>query len=142
VLIFNTYGPRMNPADGRVVINLLMQGLKGEPLTIYGSGKQTRSFCYVDDLVAGIRAFAQTELQGPVNIGNDGEYTILELADAVASLFPDKKLDRTFHDLPVDDPLQRRPDLSQAKKLLNWSPRVSLKEGLARMLDWMRTASL
>ena len=138
VRIFNTYGPRMNPADGRVVINLLLQALKGEALTVYGSGKQTRSFCYVDDLIAGILAFAASSHSGPMNIGNEREFTILELADKVQALFPGKKLEIQFKDLPKDDPTQRRPDISLAKKTLGWQPHLDLESGLTRMLAWLK----
>jgi dTDP-glucose 4,6-dehydratase len=137
VRIFNTYGPRMNPNDGRVVINFLVQALKGEALTIYGDGKQTRSFCYVDDLVDGILKFFNNGHPGPMNIGNDGEFTILELAETVRSLFPEKQLDIEFHPLPQDDPKRRRPDLTLARKELNWSPRVNLKTGLQKMSEWL-----
>ena len=140
VRIFNTYGPRMNPADGRVVINLLLQGLQGEPLTVYGSGKQTRSFCYVDDLVRGILAFAASGKTGPINIGNEGEFTILELAEKIQKLFPEKKLTVQFKELPKDDPTQRRPDITLARSELKWEPRIPLEEGLVRMLEWLKTA--
>lgn len=141
VRIFNTYGPRMNPQDGRVVINFLVQALKGEPLTVYGDGKQTRSFCYVSDLVDGIVRYAETDLTEPVNIGNDKEFTILELAQEVQSLAATqgKKLELKFFELPADDPKQRRPDITKAKKLLApWQPRVPLREGLTKMLEWLK----
>ncbi len=137
VRIFNTYGPRMNPADGRVVINLLVQAIKKETLTIYGTGAQTRSFCYVDDLVAGITTFAATTHTGPVNIGNDKEFSILELTEKVRELFPDRKLNLDHLPLPKDDPQRRRPDLTLARKVLNWEPRVPLVEGLAKMRAWL-----
>ncbi len=139
VRIFNTYGPRMNPADGRVVINLLMQALRGEGLTVYGDGKQTRSFCYVSDLIAGIVAYGDREgLSEPVNVGNDGEFTILELAQVVQKIFSTKKLQIVHLPLPKDDPRQRKPELTRAReKLSPWKPMVSLEEGLRKMLDFM-----
>ncbi|MBX2995620.1 MAG: NAD-dependent epimerase/dehydratase family protein [Bdellovibrionaceae bacterium] len=140
VRIFNTYGPRMNPSDGRVVINLLVQALDGKPLTIFGEGKQTRSFCYVDDLCAGIELYAQSELTEPVNIGNDREFTILELAQIVQRMFPEKKLDIRFMEMPKDDPRQRRPDLTKAKKhLQGWAPRIALEDGLVHMRRWLES---
>jgi len=139
VRIFNTYGPRMNPADGRVVINFLAQALRGEALSVYGDGSQTRSFCYVDDLVAGILAYASSAQTRPINIGNEREFTILDLVEAVRALFPEKKLKVEHRALPQDDPRKRRPDLSLAKATLQWSPKIELKEGLSRMLDWLRT---
>lgn len=143
VRIFNTYGPRMNPNDGRVVINFLVQALKSENLSVYGSGKQTRSFCYVDDLVAGIMKYAASDLAEPVNIGNDKEFTILELAQTVQEIFSDKKLKLEFFDLPKDDPKQRCPDLKKAReKLSSWEPKVSLKEGLTQMNRWLEKEDL
>lgn len=139
VRIFNTYGPRMNPNDGRVIINFLVQALKNEPLTVYGTGEQTRSFCYVDDLVAGIRAYANTRLTAPVNLGNDREFTILEAARTVQNIFAEKKLRIIHMDLPKDDPRQRKPLLARAKKELSpWEPKISLEVGLRRVLDWLR----
>lgn len=139
VRIFNTYGPRMNPNDGRVIINFLVQALKNEPLTVYGSGHQTRSFCYVDDLVAGIRAYADTQLTGPVNLGNDREFTILEAAKTVQNIFAEKNLQIVHMDLPKDDPKQRKPLLTLAKKeLAPWEPKISLEIGLKRVLEWLR----
>lgn len=137
VRIFNTYGPRMNPDDGRVVINFLVQALRGETLTVYGDGQQTRSFCYVDDLVDGILKFYESNLPGPMNIGNDREFTILELAEAVRALFPEKKLGLEFRPLPVDDPKRRRPDLALARKELRWNPQIDLKTGLSKMAAWL-----
>jgi UDP-glucuronate decarboxylase len=139
VRIFNTYGPRMNPVDGRVVINFLVQALKGEKLSIYGDGKQTRSFCYVDDLIQGLMLYAQSSLTEPVNIGNDREFSILELAEKTRALFPEKTLELSFQDFPQDDPLQRCPDLSLAKKVLKWEPQTQIEDGLKRMLDWLKT---
>jgi UDP-glucuronate decarboxylase len=135
--IFNTYGPRMHPNDGRVVSNFIVQALKGLPITIYGDGNQTRSFCYVDDLVGGLILLMGTadEVSGPVNIGNPGEFTIGELADMVIALTGSRS--RVVHmPLPVDDPRQRRPDISKANELLGWRPTVPLKEGLNRTIAY------
>jgi nucleoside-diphosphate-sugar epimerase len=139
VRIFNTYGPGMNPADGRVVINFLVQALKGSELSIYGHGNQTRSFCFVDDLIAGIMTYADSRETDPINIGNPNEFTVLELAEAVMRLFPGKGLKLRHEDLPMDDPQQRCPDISRAKARLNWEPKISLDEGLKRMLVWLET---
>lgn len=130
VRIFNTYGPRMNPDDGRVVSNFIVQALRGEDITIYGDGEQTRSFCYVDDLLEGfVRLMNQDETTGPVNIGNPSEFTMLELAEKVlAKVKSDSKL--TFHPLPGDDPKQRKPDITLAKEHLDWEPKVDLDQGL------------
>ena len=131
VRIFNTYGPRMHPDDGRVVSNFIVQALKGEDITIYGDGRQTRSFCYVDDLLEGmIRAMnSPDDITGPINIGNPREFTILELANRVIELTGSRsKL--IFKPLPPDDPRQRRPDITLAQKLLGWAPRIELREGL------------
>jgi len=139
VRIFNTYGPRMHPNDGRVVSNFIMQALKGENLTIYGDGQQTRSFCYVDDLIEGfVRLMAQTETVGPVNIGNPGEFTMLELAEQV--LKHTKSKSKIVHKpLPSDDPRQRQPDITLAKKYLKWEPKVPLTEGLKRTIAYFKT---
>ncbi len=138
VRIFNTYGPRMNPYDGRVVVNFLVQGIKGEDLTVYGDGKQTRSFCYVDDLTAGIRRYADAKILEPVNLGNDREFSVLELAEIVRDeIFPEKKLKIVFQELPQDDPLQRRPDLTRARKQLSWEPKTALRDGLKKMTEWL-----
>jgi len=142
VRIFNTYGPRMNPVDGRVVINFLVQALQNSPLTIYGDGSQTRSFCYVDDLVRGIRAYAKSENILPINIGNPVEFSIRQLTDEIQKLFPSKKFELSFHPFPQDDPKQRRPDITQARTRLAWEPQVSLADGLSRMLEWLKTQSL
>jgi UDP-glucuronate decarboxylase len=137
VRIFNTYGPRMDPDDGRVVTNLVGQALKGKPLTIYGEGKQTRSFCYVDDLIRGIVAMSSLPKNPftPINIGNPTEFTILQLAEKVTS-----KLGGIirFRDLPVNDPMQRKPDIVLAKKILNWEPKVDLDKGLDLMIQYMK----
>jgi len=139
VRIFNTYGPRMHPNDGRVVSNFIVQALKGEDLTIYGDGSQTRSFCYVDDLIEGfIRLMAQTETVGPVNIGNPGEFTMLQLAELTLKLVGSKS--KIVHQpLPADDPRQRRPDITLAKRVLKWEPTVPLEEGLKRTIAYFKT---
>jgi UDP-glucuronate decarboxylase len=134
VRIFNTYGPRMHPKDGRVVSNFIMQALKDEPITLYGTGSQTRSFCYVDDLVTGMIAMMdQDEMTGPVNLGNPGEFSILELATLVKELTGSKS-EIVFQPLPQDDPVRRRPDISLAKEKLGWEPAVPLRDGLVRTI--------
>jgi UDP-glucuronate decarboxylase len=139
VRIFNTYGPRMNPSDGRVVINFLVQGMDGKNLTVHGDGKQTRSFCYVDDLINGIWAYSQKNLHEPVNLGSEFQFTILDLAEKVKKLFPEKKLDIEFINRPVDDPQDRRPDLTKARKLLApWDSSTPLEVGLKHLLNWLR----
>lgn len=138
VRIFNTYGPRMNPNDGRVVINFLVQASRGEALTVYGTGQQTRSFCFISDLVAGINAYAETQIVEPVNLGNDTEFTINELVEEVKKLYAHKNLSLKYLDLPHDDPTRRRPDLTKARKLLSpWRPTVSLAQGLIEMKNWV-----
>lgn len=139
IRIFNTYGPRMNKNDGRVVSNFIVQALKGEDITIYGSGMQTRSFCYVDDLIDGMMRMMNCEnFTGPVNIGNPGEFTMLELAEKVIALTGSKsKL--VFHPLPSDDPTQRKPVIELAKEKLDWQPKISLDEGLVKTIDYFRT---
>lgn len=136
--IFNTYGPRMQPNDGRVVSNFILQALRGEDITIYGDGSQTRSFCYVDDLIEGIVRFMnQTECVGPMNLGNPVEFTILELAQKVIELTGSKS--RIVHrPLPEDDPKQRQPDISLARRVLGWEPKVPLEEGLRRTIPYFR----
>jgi UDP-glucuronate decarboxylase len=138
VRIFNTYGPRMDPDDGRVISNFITQALRGEPLTIYGDGKQTRSFCYVDDLIRGFIAMMDQDQEiGPVNLGNPGEFTMLELAHEVlretGSTSP-----ITHVPLPADDPKQRCPDISKAKRVLGWEPTIPLKEGLVKTVAYYR----
>jgi dTDP-glucose 4,6-dehydratase len=135
--IFNTYGPRMRPEDGRVIPNFISQALLGKPLTVYGSGKQTRSYCYVDDLVAGIDKLMRSSIHEPVNLGNPNEMTVLELAKVILSMTGSKSR-LVYKDLPVDDPKQRCPDIARAKKDLGWSPRVGLKTGLAGTIDYFR----
>ncbi len=140
VRIFNTYGPRMNPSDGRVVVNFLVQGMSGQKLTIHGDGKQTRSFCYVDDLIDGIWAYAKKEIYEPVNLGSEFQFTILELAQKVQKLFPEKNLEIEFQERPVDDPQDRRPDLTKARKLLApWNSNTPLEVGLKHMLTWLQS---
>lgn len=138
VRIFNTYGPRMHPDDGRVVSNFIVQALRGEDLTIYGDGKQTRSFCYVDELIEGfIRLMAHPTQVEPVNLGNPGEFTMLELAEKVIEKVGGRSK-ITFRPLPMDDPRQRQPDISLAKKLLDWQPNVALDEGLEHTIAFFR----
>jgi UDP-glucuronate decarboxylase len=140
VRIFNTYGPRMLANDGRVVSNFIVQSLKGENLTVYGDGSQTRSFCYVDDLIEGfVRLMNQEKTVGPVNIGNPGEFTMLELAELVLKKVGGKSK-ITNLPLPADDPKQRRPDISLAREMLDWEPKVPLEEGLNRTIDYFRQA--
>ncbi len=138
VRIFNTYGPRLHPGDGRVISNFMMQALRGEPLTIYGDGSQTRSFCYVDDLIEGIVRLSRAEEHLPVNIGNPDEFTILECARAVLEVTGSKS-ELRFEPLPIDDPMRRRPDITKASRILGWEPRVALREGLRRSLEFFRT---
>ncbi|HJQ08210.1 MAG TPA: UDP-glucuronic acid decarboxylase family protein [Candidatus Saccharimonadales bacterium] len=135
--IFNTYGPGMDPEDGRVVSNFITQALAGKPLTIYGDGSQTRSFCYVDDLVKGIMKLAASDEEGPINLGNPSEFTVLELADQIIELAgTQSKLEH--HPLPVNDPTQRQPNISKAKAKLAWEPRVSLHDGLGKTITYFR----
>ena len=135
VRIFNTYGPRLRPADGRVVSNFLVQALDGKPLTIYGSGEQTRSFCYVDDEVRGIIGLFDSEVADPVNLGNPNEFTMLELADVVREVTGSSS-DLAFEPLPTGDPARRQPDITRARSLLGWQPTIELREGLTRLRDW------
>jgi UDP-glucuronate decarboxylase len=139
VRIFNTYGPRMHPRDGRVVSNFIVQALTGEDITIYGDGQQTRSFCYVDDLIEAIVRMMQTDADftGPVNIGNPTEFTMLALAERVLSLARSKSR-IVFAPLPGDDPRQRKPDLTLARKELGWQPTVSLEDGLKETIAYFR----
>ncbi|QDV17392.1 UDP-glucuronate decarboxylase [Gimesia panareensis] len=138
VRIFNTYGPRMDPNDGRVISNFINQALRGEPITIYGDGQQTRSFCYVDDLISGfLKMMEQEETTGPVNIGNPVENTMLELAEAVLQNV-DSASKLAYEPLPQDDPKQRCPDITKAKTILKWEPQVSLQEGLGKTVEYYR----
>jgi len=137
--IFNTYGPKMNPFDGRVVSNFIVQALTGEDITVYGKGEQTRSFCYVDDLIDGITKFmsSSSEINGPINLGNNSEFTMIELAEKVLNLTGSKsKL--IFKSLPLDDPRQRQPDLTKAKAELDWEPSVSLDDGLKETINYFK----
>ena len=137
VRIFNTYGPRMHPKDGRVVSNFIVQALQGEPITLYGDGMQTRSFCYVDDLISGFVALMNSgdDLVGPVNIGNPGEFTIRELAEMVIDLTGSRS--KLIHEpLPADDPKQRQPNITLAKEKLGWEPKIPLREGLIRTIAY------
>jgi len=139
VRIFNTYGPNMDPSDGRVVSNFIVQALRGAPLTVYGSGEQTRSFCFVDDLISGFRSFMDSPeaLPGPLNLGNPAEYSMLELAETILRITgSSSKI--SFVPLPVDDPERRKPDISQAARNLGWTPKVSLEEGIGRTVKYFR----
>lgn len=140
VRIFNTYGPRMHPNDGRVVSNFIVQALKGEPITIYGDGQQTRSFCYVTDLIEGFVRFMNSpdHITGPINLGNPGEFTMLELAKRVIALSNSSSI-ITFRPLPQDDPKQRRPDISKAKEQLGWEPTIQLDEGLTHTIAYFES---
>jgi len=140
VRIFNTYGPRMHPNDGRVVSNFIVQALKGEDITIYGDGQQTRSFCYVDDMIEGFMRMMDStpDFTGPVNLGNPSEYTMLQLAENVLRLVGGKSR-LSFHPLPVDDPRQRRPDITLAKSKLSWEPKVCLEDGLKETIAYFKT---
>jgi len=137
VRIFNTYGPRMRLNDGRALPNFLYQALSGQPITVYGDGKQTRSFCYVSDLIDGILRLLDSDEHLPVNIGNPQEITIMEFAERVRAL-TGNQVPLTFKPLPQDDPKRRRPDITKARKLLNWEPKVSLEEGLQRTLEYFQ----
>jgi len=135
--IFNTYGPRLRPGDGRVVSNFLSQALAGKPITIYGDGSQTRSFCYVDDEVTGLLALLDSSTVGPVNIGNPNELTVGGLAELVIEV-TESSSELVWEPLPADDPTQRRPDITLARTALGWEPRIDLREGLARTAEWLR----
>src|SRR3712207_5942255 len=132
--IFNTYGPRMRPNDGRAIPTFLSQALADKPLTVFGDGSQTRSFCYVDDLIRGLVGLAESGLHDPVNLGNPDEMTLLEMAQVVIEL-TESRSEVVFEALPVDDPKVRQPDISRARDLLGWEPRISLREGLQRTID-------
>ena len=137
VRIFNTYGPRMRPHDGRVVSSFVVQALSGAPLTCYGDGTQTRSFCYVDDLVRGLVAMLDATAAGPVNLGNPVEYTVAELAQEVLRITGSSSA-MEYHPLPIDDPTRRRPDITMARSLLGWRPQVPLEDGLRRTIRWFQ----
>src|ERR1700759_1942035 len=134
VRIFNTYGPRMRPHDGRAIPTFLRQALQDRPLTVFGEGSQTRSFCYADDLIRGIVALAESDVHTPVNIGNPDEFTLLELAKTVIEV-TDSRSEIVYEALPTDDPQQRRPDIGRARDLLDWEPTIKLEEGLRRTID-------
>jgi len=137
VRIFNTYGPRMRPSDGRLIPNLITQALRRQPLTVYGDGSQTRSFCYVSDMVDGILALLRSDVAVPVNVGNPDEMTILEMAEKIrAEVGGDVEI--VFEPLPVDDPRRRRPDITRAVELLGWKPRVPVSEGISKTIAWFR----
>jgi UDP-glucuronate decarboxylase len=138
--IFNTYGPKMHPNDGRVVSNFILQALRGEDLTVFGDGKQTRSFCYVDDMIDAFVRFMDTpdNVTGPINLGNPHEFSILELAQMVIELTSSKSK-IIFQPLPEDDPIQRQPDISFAKKVLSWKPSVPLEEGLKETINYFKS---
>lgn len=138
VRIFNTYGPRMRPNDGRVVSNFIVQALKGEDLTIYGDGSQTRSFTYVADEIRGFLALLDSNINDPVNVGNPNEFTISQLAEMVTELI-DTGSKVTYHDLPVDDPMQRKPDITKAREELGWEPVVQLREGLGHTIEYFKS---
>lgn len=138
VRIFNTYGPRLDPEDGRVISNFLMQALRGEPLTVYGEGRQTRSFCYVSDLIEGIVRLARTDVNLPVNIGNPGEFTVLECAREVIDVTGSSS-DIVFEPAMQDDPSRRQPDITRARELLGWQPTITLRQGLEMCLPYFRS---
>ncbi|MHC4142237.1 MAG: UDP-glucuronic acid decarboxylase family protein, partial [Planctomycetota bacterium] len=144
VRIFNTYGPRMHPFDGRVVSNFIRQALAGQDISVYGDGGQTRSFCYVDDLIDGILKMmdAPDDFPGPVNLGNPDEFTIRQLAEQVKELTGSASQIVQSRDLPEDDPMQRQPDITLAKRRLGWEPKVPLREGLERTIEWFRSVDL
>ncbi len=139
VRIFNTYGPRMRLNDGRVLPAFMGQVLRGEPLSVFGEGTQTRSFCYVTDLVEGIYRLLFTDFSEPVNLGNPAEITVLELAREILAMVPDSRSTIVFHELPQDDPKRRRPDIGRARHLLDWEPTIDRAEGLKRTLDYFRS---
>jgi dTDP-glucose 4,6-dehydratase len=138
IRIFNTYGPRMDPYDGRVVISFIRQALNNEPLTVFGQGMQTRSLCYVSDLVRGINLTMESDFCEPINLGNPDEVTILQIARDILALIPQSKSTITFHPMPPDDPRVRCPDISRARQILGWSPVVPRQEGLKKMIDFYR----
>ena len=137
IRIFNTYGPRMRPDDGRVISNFIFQALQGKPLTIYGDGSQTRSFCYVDDLIDGMLSLMESNLNTPVNIGNPEEFKIIDLANIIKEII-NPELKFIFEPLPEDDPLQRKPDIMKAKNNLDWQPKINLDNGINKTIDWFR----
>ncbi|HEX4054417.1 MAG TPA: UDP-glucuronic acid decarboxylase family protein [Tepidisphaeraceae bacterium] len=138
IRIFNTYGPRMDPYDGRAVISFIRQALNDEPLTVFGEGKQTRSLCYVSDLVRGINLTMEGDFYEPINLGNPDEITILQIAQDILALIPQSKSAITFHPMPPDDPRVRKPDITRARQILGWSPTVPRREGMRKMIDFYR----
>jgi len=138
IRIFNTYGPRMDPYDGRVVISFIRQALRSEPLTVFGTGSQTRSLCYVSDLIRGINLTMESDFCEPINLGNPEEITILQIAQDILAMLPQSTSQITFHPMPPDDPRVRCPDISRAKQILGWSPVVPRREGLLKMIDFYR----
>jgi dTDP-glucose 4,6-dehydratase len=138
IRIFNTYGPRLRPGDGRVISNFMMQALRGEALTVYGEGHQTRSFCYVDDLIEGMVRLSRSDEHLPVNIGNPNEFTILECAQAVLKATGSKS-ELRFAPLPQDDPARRQPDITRARSLLGWEPQIALADGLKKSLPFFQS---
>ena len=138
VRIFNTYGPRMDPYDGRVVISFIRQALNDEPITVFGEGKQTRSLCYVSDLVRGINGTMESDFIEPINLGNPDEVTILQIAREIIDLIPGTKSQIVFQPMPPDDPRVRKPDITRAKQILGWTPTVSRREGLGRMIEFYK----
>jgi len=139
IRIFNTYGPKMASNDGRVVSNFILQALKGENITIYGDGSQTRSFCYVDDLINGITKMMNSNIMGPINLGNPNEFTVLELAESIIKLTGSKSKIGQFWELPEDDPKQRQPNIAKARMFLNWEPKVQLKDGLIQTIGYFKS---
>lgn len=142
--IFNTYGPRMHPFDGRVISNFILQALMGQDITLFGDGSQTRSFCYRDDLVDGLMRLMNTEgdnIHLPVNLGNEGEFTIKQLAEMTIAMTGSKST-IVYHDLPEDDPMQRKPDITRARKLLDWNPTIQFEQGLAQTIEYFRSVDL
>ena len=139
--IFNTYGPRMRPDDGRVISNFIVQALEGNKMSINGDGLQTRSFCYVDDLIEGMFKLMYTNLDTPVNVGNPENYTILELAEKIRNLI-NPSLEFDYNPMPEDDPLQRQPNIEKAKKELNWQPKINLDEGIRLTIEWFKSNNL
>ena len=138
--IFNTYGPNMDPCDGRVVSNFITQCMNDENITIYGDGSQTRSFCYVDDMVDGlIKLMNTSDITGPINLGNPDERTIKNLAEKIKTLFPQTNSEIIYENLPQDDPLQRKPDITKAREILNWEPKIDIHQGLAKTIDFFMT---
>jgi nucleoside-diphosphate-sugar epimerase len=138
IRVFNTYGPRMDPYDGRVVISFIRQALNNEPLTVFGEGLQTRSLCYVTDLVRGINLVMENDFIEPINLGNPEEVTILQIAKDILSIISESKSQITHHPMPPDDPRVRCPDITRAKQILGWTPTVSRKEGLKKMIEFYR----